>query len=276
MTARHHEVRPAMAAKPENPQRLTELRAKIDAVDETMHTLIMQRATVIDELIRIKGADRAQAAAFRPGREAQMMSVLAERHEGSVPLSMILHLWRELISTFTWLQAPYTVHIAERTRPAQMRDMARYQFGFTVAMRGHADAATAIAAARGEQNALALVALDDEGTWWDDLNASAGLSIMARLPIADLPFEAIDAFVLAPPLSDPVPFDIRLYTGVPANKDTLSRWTGGTVIKPGRSADGGKRALIAIPAGGSAPHDLIDIRAAGGYFAPATAKDMTK
>ena len=39
-----------------NPQRLTELRAKIDAVDESIHHLLMQRASVIDELIKVKGA----------------------------------------------------------------------------------------------------------------------------------------------------------------------------------------------------------------------------
>lgn len=31
-----------MADAPPNPQRLTELRAKIDAIDESMHALLMQ------------------------------------------------------------------------------------------------------------------------------------------------------------------------------------------------------------------------------------------
>lgn len=259
-----------MAQNPTNPQRLTELRAKIDAVDESIHTLLMQRAGVIDELIGIKGADRARGAAFRPGREAQMMQVLANRHGGSIPFSMIVHMWREIISTFTWLQAPYTVHVAGGDNAAALRDMARYQFGFTVAMPTHPDAETAMQAAKAEDNGIAVVPLDSNSAWWSDLEASAGLSVMARLPITPVPFQSIDAFVLAPPLSDPVPFDIRLYTGLASKPAALDGWSGGQVIKRG---DAQTRALIAIPAGGSAPADLLDIRAAGGYFAPARAED---
>ncbi|MCR9121459.1 MAG: chorismate mutase [Phyllobacteriaceae bacterium] len=261
-----------MAQTPPNPQRLTELRAKIDAVDESMHGLLMQRAGVIDELIRIKGADQAKGAAFRPGREAQMMRILAERHSGSVPLSMIVHVWREIISTFTWLQAPYRVHLVGGAEAATMRDMARFQFGFTVAIEEHGDAAGAMDAAIVEQNALVIVSLEGAGAWWDGLDSSGGLSVMARLPVADVPFPTVDAFVLSPPLSDPVPFDMRLYTGLVKSKNTLDQWTGGEVIRPGSASE---RALIAIPAGGSAPHDLLDIRAAGGYFAPAQAMDSS-
>jgi len=261
-----------MADTPLNPQRLTELRAKIDAVDESMHGLLMQRAGVIDELIRIKGADQAKGAAFRPGREAQMMRILAERHSGSVPLSMIVHVWREIISTFTWLQAPYRVHLVGGNEPATMRDLARFQFGFTVDIKEHGDAASAMNAAMAERNALVIVPLDGAGAWWTELDASAGLSAMARLPATDVPFPTVDAFVLSPPLSDPVPFDLRLYTGLVRSGDTLDQWTGGEVIRPGSE---GQRALIAIPAGGSAPHDLLDIRAAGGYFAPAQAMDSS-
>ena len=62
-----------------DPSRLAELRAKIDAIDESVHRLLMQRASVIDELIEVKGTAR-NGAAFRPGREADMMRRLAARH----------------------------------------------------------------------------------------------------------------------------------------------------------------------------------------------------
>ena len=41
-----------------DPQRLVELRAKIDAIDESVHRLLMQRASVIDSLIEVKGTAR--------------------------------------------------------------------------------------------------------------------------------------------------------------------------------------------------------------------------
>ena len=231
------------------------------------------RAGVIDELIRIKGADRARGAAFRPGREAQMMQVLAERHRGSVPLSMIVHVWREIISTFTFMQAPYRLHLAEGEKPAAMRDAARYHFGFTVEIVAHDDAPSAMAAAGDEPNALAVVPLSGAGAWWNALDATNGISVMARLPVTDVPFDSSDAFVLSPPLSDPVPFDLRLYTGIVERPGALDGWRGGHVIAAGKGDD---RTLIAIPSGGSAPPGLLDIRAAGGYFAPASCTDENR
>ena len=107
-----------------DPSRLGELRAKIDAIDESVHRLLMQRAGVIDELIAVKGTAR-NGAAFRPGREADMMRRLAARHAGHLPLTAVEHLWREIISTFTALQAPFTVAVSagadavpERRSPA--------------------------------------------------------------------------------------------------------------------------------------------------------------
>ena len=94
-----------------DPSRLAELRAKIDAIDESVHRLLMQRAMVIDELIEVKGTAR-NGAAFRPGREADMMRRLAQRHQGHLPLTAIEHLWREIISTFTALQAPFEVAVS--------------------------------------------------------------------------------------------------------------------------------------------------------------------
>ncbi len=252
---------------PNPAQRLTELRAKIDAVDETIHNLLMQRAGVIDELIRVKGSNQRQGAAFRPGREAQMMQVLAERHSGSVPMVMIRHLWREIISTFTFMQAAYTVHLAETGNGAAMRDTARYQFGFTVPLIAHDSVEATVSAAAADANALAVVPA--RSPWWQAGDGPGhGLLAMARLPIAPVGFDAADAFVLAPPLADPVPFEVRLYGGRIVRPDALEGWTGGEVID--RSADG-KQCLIAIATGGSAPQDLLDIRALGGYFPPSPA-----
>ncbi len=43
---------------------------------------------------------------------AAMMHALVDRHRGHLPIVTVEHVWREIISTFTWLQAPYTVHVA--------------------------------------------------------------------------------------------------------------------------------------------------------------------
>ncbi|MEM8539696.1 MAG: chorismate mutase [Pseudomonadota bacterium] len=251
-----------------NPQRLTELRAKIDAVDESMHHLLMQRASVIDELIKVKGAATKKGAAFWPGREASMMKTIAERHSGSLPLDMVIHIWRDIISTFTYLQANYSVHLSNEGDTDLLRDMARFQFGFSVPFQNHANAQEALNAASEAGNALVVLALKGQNCWWQHLDSSIGFGIMARLPVINTTLPSCDAFVIAPPISDPVPYDMRTYAGTISDKNQLNDWTGGETIAIEADDKGQYQALIAIGEGGSAPNSLLDIRAVGGYFAP--------
>lgn len=251
-----------------NPQRLTELRGKIDAVDESIHHLLMQRASVIDELIKVKGAATKKGAAFWPGREASMMKTIADRHSGSLPLDMVIHIWRDIISTFTYLQANYSVHLSNEGDTDLLRDMARFQFGFSVPFQNHSNAQEALSAASSAGNALIVLALNDQGCWWQHLDSSTGFGIMARLPVINTALPSCDAFVIAPPISDPVPYDMRTYAGTLGDENQLDDWTGGETIAIEKDDNGKFHALIAIGEGGTAPKSLLDIRAVGGYFAP--------
>lgn len=250
-------------------QKLAELRAKIDMADQSIHALLMQRAEVIDELIKAKGASKNRGAAFRPGREAQMMDVLKERHSGSIPFATIAHMWREIISTFTWLQASYTAHIP-LTGDNRLNDTVRYQFGFTVEVQTHATISQAKKAAESTQNAIVVLETptNSNADWWHDIGGVSGLSVMARLPIVPVPFDAVDALVLAPPLSDPVPFEWRVYVAQAKSNSVFDGWSDGIVLSSrGQLADE-TQFLIALAPGGKTPAELLDIRAAGGYFAP--------
>lgn len=248
-------------------ERLAALRAKIDAVDESIHALLMQRAGVIDELIAVKGARQRTGAAFRPGREAAMMEVLEARHRGSIPLTMIVHIWREIIATFTFLQAPYRVHVGGPA-PA-MRDCARFQFGFSVPLNAHESAADALSAVRTEGDALAVVSLDADADglrWMEMLGETQGLYVMARLPaLPDAGTGTADMLVIAPHLSDPAPFPITVHIAtfdadaVPGNVEILAQRA---------LPDGRIEALLATPQDAAPPSAALDIRPAGGYFAP--------
>ncbi len=75
------------------PDPLQVIRSRIDRIDEAMHRLLIDRSEVIAELIEIKGTAEP-GAAFRPGREADMMRRLVQRHEGTLPLTTVEHIWR--------------------------------------------------------------------------------------------------------------------------------------------------------------------------------------
>ena len=107
------------------------LRSEIDRIDSAMHELLIERGLIIDRLIEIK-ARQGGGSAFRPAREASMMRTLAERHRGRLPLDTVESIWRIIISTFTYIQASYNVHVDVSRGEAAIRDSARFHFGFTV------------------------------------------------------------------------------------------------------------------------------------------------
>ena len=112
---------------PEIPP-LVELRREIDRLDEAMHNLLIQRGEIIDRLIKAKQTQES-GSAFRPAREAQMMRRLVERHKGILPLDTAEGIWRVIIATFTYVQAPFSVHADLSAGDAMMRDSARFHSG---------------------------------------------------------------------------------------------------------------------------------------------------
>jgi chorismate mutase len=98
----------APSKAPPAPPSLQELRKEIDAIDEQVHRLLMARGDIIDRLIQVKQTQEV-GSAFRPAREASMMRGLVQRHRGILPLDTIESIWRVIISTFTYVQAPFSV-----------------------------------------------------------------------------------------------------------------------------------------------------------------------
>src|SRR5258707_2666130 len=132
----------AKSPPPDTPS-LADLRREIDRIDETMHGLLIERSEIIDRLIKVKKTQE-QGSAFRPAREADMMRRLVKRHRGILPLDTVESIWRVIISTFTYVQAPFSVHADLSAGTAQMRDSARFHFGFTVPYVSHFSAPAAV------------------------------------------------------------------------------------------------------------------------------------
>lgn len=202
-----------MAEEGKGAAALAELRAKIDTIDAEIHRLLIERGTVIDALIGTKGTSRP-GAAFRPGREADMMRRLVARHAGLLPLATVEHIWREIITTFTRMQAPFDVAIDVNTEPERMRDLARFYFGFSVNLEP-LSGPSAVVAHVAETNDLGVIALRqpaEEGAWWRGLGGRAAPQVMAMLPYIDADGRPADlpAVVISPPLADPTPPEVAI------------------------------------------------------------------
>ena len=180
---------------------LADLRREIDRIDAAMHELLLERGDIIDTLIAVKKTQEV-GSAFRPAREADMMRRLVERHRGNLPLDTAESIWRVIIASFTYVQAPFAVHADLSAGDALMRDSARFHFGFTVPFVPHAGAASVVAAVSESKGDLGLVpafATAGAGPWWAALEFDAAPKIIARLPFVERPNHpaALPVFVVS-------------------------------------------------------------------------------
>jgi chorismate mutase len=174
-----------MSKPPPSPPSLADLRQEIDTIDAQMHSLLMQRGDIIDRLIQVKQTQEV-GSAFRPAREADMMRRLVQRHRGILPLDTVESIWRVIISTFTYVQAPFSVHADISIGESLMRDSARFHFGFTVPYVSHFSAPAAVEAVAKSKGDLALVSATSSTTpWWIALEAEGVPKIIARLPFVE-------------------------------------------------------------------------------------------
>jgi len=235
---------------------LTNLRKEIDRIDVAMHQLLIERGEIIDRLIAVKKSQET-GSAFRPAREAEMMRSVVKRHKGILPLDAAEGIWRVIISTFTYVQAPFSVHADLSAGDALMRDSARFHFGFTVPFVAHMGAAAVVAAVSASKGDLGLVpafAVPAAGAWWSALEFDAAPKIIARLPFverSDHP-AALPVFVISRVAADAMATEAAMWSvrvsgwGVAAAHALSTQ--ADYIALPDRAFDGAAL-LITLPAG---------------------------
>jgi chorismate mutase len=241
----------------QNEPSLADLRREIDRIDESMHALLIERGEIIDRLIAVKKTEET-GSAFRPAREADMMRRLVQRHHGNLPLDTAESIWRVIISTFTYVQAPFAVHADLSSGDALMRDTARFHFGFTVPFVPHMGAASvvqAVTASKGDLGLVPAFATAGAGPWWTAREFDAAPKIIARLPFverADHP-AAMPVFVVSRVAADAMVTETEVWSV------RVSGWTAASVDRlaglaeaiavPDRAFDGAAL-LISVARGG--------------------------
>ena len=144
-----------------------------------------------------------------------MMRRLVERHRGILPIDTVESIWRVIISTFTYVQAPFSVHADVSVGESAMRDLARFHFGFTVPYVAHFSAQAAVEAVAKSKGDLALVSATSSRTpWWIALEADGAPKIIARLPFlerADHP-AALPVFVISRVADDAMVTEVETWS----------------------------------------------------------------
>src|SRR5262249_35572636 len=221
---------------------LAELRSEIDRIDDAMHGLLMERGEIIGRLIDVKRTSES-GSAFRPAREADLMRRLVERHRGILPLDPAESIWRVIIATFTYVQAPFAVHADLSAGEAAMRDSARFHFGFTVPLSVHMGAAgvvAAVAVSKGDRGMVPARTPAGIGAWWSALEGKDAPKIIARLPFVERTDHpaGMPVFAIARPHPDAIVPDVEVFSL------KLSGWSARAAREVSALAD-----LIVVPEG---------------------------
>lgn len=192
---------------------LEKLRQEIDRIDESIHDLIMRRATVVEQVGALK--ESKGMPALRPAREAEILRRLVSRHHGRFPKAVVLRIWREIIGAMVALEAPMTVAVYMPERGSGYLDLARDHYGSYTPMtvlRSPGQVVRDVAEGTAVVGVVPLPDRENVEPWW--------ISLMGDSPdlpriIARLPFigpgpgrgDGIEALAIARLPSDPTGYD---------------------------------------------------------------------
>lgn len=229
------------------PTPLDALRHEIDAIDDAIHDLMIERCDVVE---RLRGLKR-DGPAIRPAREAMLLRRLAARHRGALPTAVLVRVWRELFAALTALQGPFTVAVGaaegDSLEAAALWDLARDQYGSQTPMRTHADPLRVVRAVADAAATVGVLPLPRNGApapWWPALatEAEGAPRIVARLPFArrgNARGGAIEALAIAGVAPEPTGDDRSLLVftaAVAPSRASLEAAIRGAGIEMGRIA----------------------------------------
>lgn len=211
-------------AAPEQVEaRLVALRAEIDRLDQDIVERLIARMAVVEAVRRVKteAGDGDGAPFFRPGREAQLLRRLVASSAGRLNPTLLVPMWRALLSHTTRLQGPLRVALGGQD-PGLAR-LARDHFGPFTAVTATATPAFALGALRTGAATLALLPTPGStARWWlDHLHARGEWHVVAGLPFLEMAgaAEAVpapEAVLLAAAPAEPSGDDVLL-TGLRAD-----------------------------------------------------------
>ena len=99
----------AGSSKNEEPLDLTEIRKRINDIDERLQALINERATIAQQVGVAKGELGSAVDYYRPEREAEVLRSVMERNQGPMRDEEMLRLFREIMSACLAQQEPLKV-----------------------------------------------------------------------------------------------------------------------------------------------------------------------
>ena len=203
------------------------LRVHIDRIDTQIHDLLMERSKLVERIGSLKAEGNL---ALRPGREADILRRLSDRHRGSFPKPAIMRIWREILGGLTNMQRPMIIAIAQNVAGSAYIELVRDHFGVTPAVRLAATPGQVVKLVADEDTPIGVVPVPGyppagNDPWWAALIPDNAPRIISRLPF--YPYERtdpVDGLVLAKRPQDQTGQDrtyVVIETTAPASIDRI-------------------------------------------------------
>jgi chorismate mutase/prephenate dehydratase len=167
------------------PSDLVELRRRLDEIDDKLHGLLIERAEIVSVVATSKR--EGNLAAFQPGREAQIIRRLVDRHHGVFPVATLVRMWREMLAATVRLQSPFAVAVFAPIEAQGFWDLARDHYGSHTPMSAYRSIGQVIRAVTEGQASVGVLPMPQEGEtdpWWRHLLSKDADAprVVARLP----------------------------------------------------------------------------------------------
>ncbi|MGQ0526739.1 MAG: chorismate mutase [Alphaproteobacteria bacterium] len=164
---------------------LEEIRKKIDALDDQIHDLLMERADLIVDVSAEKRKSNTQIV--QPAREAIMIRRLLKRHRAPLPEIVIIRIWRELVGAVSLMQTGLKVVVSAGEDHAYCWDMAKEYFGSVLPMSRSTSSLKAVSSVYDDVMSFAVLPWPQDGEkapWWPFLITNPGnsLKVICALP----------------------------------------------------------------------------------------------
>jgi chorismate mutase/prephenate dehydratase len=169
---------------------IDQVRERIDTLDNSIHDLLMERATLVQKIGEQKRKNNLEIV--QPAREARLLRRLLARHNAPLQKETFLRMWRELIGGLTLLQKEFSVSVTvpEGTAGPSYWDMARDYFGSVVPAQKTSSPFSALGAVRDDSVLFAVLPypeVDEETPWWQALmdEGTEKIRIVQSLPYSE-------------------------------------------------------------------------------------------
>src|SRR3569833_1754603 len=172
---------PTPEAAPAAPPSLDEVRARIDAIDAQVLSLIAERVVLSAAVTKAKRAAGETGFGLRPAREAQILRKLLLAKQPLVSFEMVVSLWRQIMADSLSRQGPFHISLWGGKNHYRTIELNRIRFGASVAVRPAPRPEDALSEAK-RPGGVAVLALASDSPWWGRMLAEPKLNVFASLP----------------------------------------------------------------------------------------------